>query len=92
VLGRFGPWSGRSESLKISRDFRLTSLARWHVATTQGEEAAMLMSKLAVTLAAGIVLGWLVSWPGAAFMVAVVATALTLQQMRREVAALRAGE
>lgn len=52
----------------------------------------MLMIKLGMTLAGGVALGFLASWPGAAFTVAVVATALTLSQLRREVAELRAGE
>jgi hypothetical protein len=55
-------------------------------------ERTMLMIKLGMTLAGGVALGFLASWPGAAFTVAVVATALTLSQLRREVAELRAGE
>jgi hypothetical protein len=51
----------------------------------------MLVTKLAVTVAGGIVLGLLGCWPAAAFSVAVVATALTLSQLRREVEELRAG-
>jgi hypothetical protein len=49
----------------------------------------MLMTKLAVTVAGGIVLGGFCGWPVAAFSVAVVATALTFAQLRREVEELR---
>jgi hypothetical protein len=45
----------------------------------------MLMTKLALTLAGGIALGLVANWPSALFSVAVVATALTLSQLRREV-------
>jgi hypothetical protein len=51
----------------------------------------MLMAKLAVTVAGGIVLGAFCGWPAAAFSAAVVATALTFAQLRREVEELRAG-
>ena len=51
----------------------------------------MLMTKLSATLAAGVALGFFAGWPVAAFCVAIVATALTLSQIRREVDDLRAG-
>jgi hypothetical protein len=50
----------------------------------------MLMTKLAVTMTAGMVFGLLESWAGAALAVAFLATMITLRQMRREVRELRA--
>lgn len=51
----------------------------------------MLMTKLAVTVTGGVALGFVTGWLVAAFSVAVVAIALTLSQLRREVEELRAG-
>jgi hypothetical protein len=49
----------------------------------------MLVPKLAITVAAGIALGLVASWPAALFSVTVVATGLTLSQLRREVEEVR---
>lgn len=49
----------------------------------------MLMTKLAFTVTGGVALGLLSGWL-AAFTVAVVAVALTMSQIRREVEELRA--
>ena len=51
----------------------------------------MLVTKLAFTLAGGIALGFFAGWLVAGFSVVVVATALTMSQLRREVEELRAG-
>jgi hypothetical protein len=51
----------------------------------------MLIPKLALVCAVGVALGVFASWPAAAFSVAVVATALTFSQLRREVEELRSG-
>jgi uncharacterized membrane protein YdjX (TVP38/TMEM64 family) len=51
----------------------------------------MLIAKLAMTVAGGVVFGMFAGWPVALFTIAVVSTTLTLRTMRREVEALRAG-
>jgi hypothetical protein len=52
----------------------------------------MLVTKLAVTAVAGIALGLFASWPAALFSVTVVATGLTLSQLRREVEEVRSSD